>query len=202
VPLQRPQGSPPCALPLPLHRGHVSNSALPSLPLGSFSIPICSSFGLKLSGLRLDPEPCALRVGESIMLRVDAQRSRLLPPRQTKRLCKLQAVPAWGMSRRLRAARCVRSSRVCHRRISTLSSRPVFSLVASTCSGERAASTPQGDLGADAHRDQLAGERDHTCIWVTAQPAHSCASTIIHRLFRSSACVRPLGAPLRVRQEE
>ncbi len=149
--------------------------------------------GLKLSGLRLDPEPCALRVGESIMLRVVAQQSRLLPPRQTKRLCKRQAVPAWGIGRPFRGARCARSSRECHRWISTLSSRPVFSLVASTCSGERAASTLQGDLSADAHRDQLAGECDHTCICVNIQPAHSCAWTIIHRLFQSLAGVRPLG---------
>ncbi len=99
--------------------------------------------------------------GVSITLRVVAQRSRLLLHPRTRRLCKLQAVPAWGMSRRLRAARCVRSSRVCHRRISTLSSRPVFSLVASTCSVKSSVDAARGPTR-ECVQGQLAGKGKHT----------------------------------------
>src|SRR5271167_4273980 len=105
------------------------------------------------------------RLPEPYTLRVVAQRSRLLLHRQTWRLCKLQAVPAWGMSRRLRAARYVRSSRVCHRRISTLSSRPVFSLVASTCSVKSSVDAARGPTR-EREQGQLAGKREYTSVYV------------------------------------
>jgi hypothetical protein len=103
-------------LPVPLQRGHVSSSPLPSLPLGSFSIPMRSSRckGSKIpkvagrgkcyltsldeakntqgSGWTRSPVP--FDRGVSITPRVAAQQSRLLLHSRTKRLCKRQAVPA------------------------------------------------------------------------------------------------------------
>lgn len=112
--------------------------------------------------------------GVSITLRVAAQRSRLLLHPRTRRLCKLQAVPAWGMSRQLRAARCVRSSRVCHRRISTLSSRPVFSLASSACSVKSSVDAARGPAR-ECVQGQLAGKEQHTIKYGTVQREHSCA---------------------------
>ena len=120
--------------------------------------------------------------GVSITLRVVAQRSRLLLHPRTRRLCKLQAVPAWGISRRLRDARCVRSSRVCHRRISTPSSRPVFSLVASTYSVKSSVDAARGPTR-ECVQGQLAGKQEHTSVCVSIQRAHSCAWLSISRDF-------------------
>ncbi len=139
-----------------------------------------------MSGLRLDPEPCALRVGVSITLRVAAQRSRLLLPLQTKRLCKLQAVPAWGIGRRFQVARCARSSRVCHRWISTPFSRPVFSLVASTCSEKNSVDAARGP-GRGCAQGQLAGKRNHTLVCESKQLHIAAHTRPFHRSIERTA---------------